>query len=245
MSEDSQPQVSVVVPAYREAAQIGDCLDRLGKYLDRLERSWEIVVVDDGSDDGTAEAARRCGAGGRVRVISYRPNRGKGFAVRCGLRAARGRAVIFTDADLSTPPEEIEKALDLLGDFDVVAGTRARPESRILVHQRAYREWMGRTFNFLVRALGLTAMPDTQCGFKAFRAEVLPRLLAPLRTNRFAFDVELLAEAQRQGLRVTEQPVAWVNRPASRVRLGRDVLGMLLAVLGIALRYGPVARRRQ
>ncbi|RMF22241.1 MAG: glycosyltransferase family 2 protein [Deltaproteobacteria bacterium] len=239
----AQPEVSVVVPAYMEAEQIADCLDRLAEWLESAGLQWEIVVVDDGSTDATPSIVRQRAEGDpRVRLVAYRPNRGKGFAVRTGLRAARGRRVLFTDADLSTPPEEIATALELLGRCDVVVGTRAREQSQIVVHQRAHREWMGRTFNLFVRLLGLAAMPDTQCGFKAFRAEVLPELLAPLRSNRFAFDVELIAEARRQGLRLCEQPVRWYNRPASRVRLVRDSAGMLLELVLIAAR---VAGRRR
>ena len=240
---DERPDVSVVVPAYCESEQIDECLDRLGGWLDRAGLAWEIIVVDDGSGDATASIVRRRTIGDdRIRLVAYRPNRGKGFAVRTGLRSARGRRVLFTDADLSTPPEEIATALELLDRFDVVVGTRGRSQSRILVHQRPHREWMGRTFNVIVRLLGLTAMPDTQCGFKAFRAEVLPALLEPLKSNRFAFDVELLAEAQRQGLAMCEQPVRWYNRSASRVRLIRDSAGMLLELLLIAVR---LSRRRR
>ncbi len=242
----SGPEVrlSVVVPAFNEAERISESIAALVAWLDRHVTEFELIVVDDGSQDDTAKRARSCGPldKGSLRVIAYRPNRGKGFAVATGLRAARGRYVLFTDADLSTPPEEIAGALDLLEHNEVVIGSRARPGAELVVRQTPLREWMGRTFNVFVRLTGLSGVPDTQCGFKAFRSDVLPELLETLRARRFAFDVELLASAQVVGLRIAEQPVAWTNRADSRVRLLRDSLGMLTELLAIAWRS---ARRRR
>ena len=241
-SAEARPELSVILPAYREQERIGRSLERLRGWLGANVASYEIIVVDDGSDDATVAIAQdHVELDPNVRVIRYQPNRGKGYAVRSGLREARGRYAFFTDVDLSTPPEELADGLRLLADADMVVGTRARPDSQIVVRQSRHREGMGRVFNALVQALGLTRMPDTQCGYKGFRAEVLPDLLANLSSDRFAFDVEMLSEAERQGLKLVEQPVQWVNDPRSRVRIFRDALGMFLELIAIAIRQ----RRRR
>jgi len=235
-NEDASPRVSVVVPAYCEGRRIERGLRELYAWLDGNLPDYEVVVVDDGSTDDTADVVRGLAAElGRIRLVSYTPNRGKGYAVRTGLAAARGKAVVFTDADLSTPPAEIARALELLESADVVAGSRASESSRLLVRQGPVREGMGRAFNRIARMLGVAFLSDTQCGFKAFRADVLPILLPRLRTDGFAFDVELLLEASRAGLRIVEQPVEWRNDPNSRVRVVSDSLAMLVELLRIAV----------
>lgn len=230
-------EVSVVVPAYCEHQRIAATVHALASSLDDMRVRWEIVVVDDGSDDGTADVVRdleRSRPG--VRLVRYERNRGKGFAVRVGLLTARGRDVVFTDADLSTPPNAIAPALAALANADVVVGTRARPASRLVRRQARYREAMGKTFNLLARMLGLTRLPDTQCGFKALRGPVARRLAGELVTEGFAFDVELLARAARHGFVMVEQPVEWHNRPESHVRVVRDSLRMLCDLVRIAVR---------
>ena len=237
LSKDSLawPELSVVVPAYQEEDRVGDSLTSLRSWLSEQVESWEIIVVDDGSNDRTSSVVGETVAvDDRCRLISYRPNRGKGYAVRTGLAASRGKVVLYTDADLSTPPQEIATSLVLLQDHDVVAGTRARRESNLVVRQAWYREGMGRVFNLLLRGLGLASMPDTQCGFKAFRGPVARKLAAELIVDGFAFDVELLARAARSGLRIVEQPVQWHNHPDSRVHAVRDSLQMIGQVLRIA-----------
>jgi dolichyl-phosphate beta-glucosyltransferase len=231
------PEISVVVPAYMEAERIGACLEGLSTWLRGQAGGYEVIVVDDGSSDATAAVVQSHETDDRhVQLVSYARNRGKGYAVRTGLAAARGRYVFFTDADLSTPPDEIAPAIELLASHDVVVGTRARPSSRLVERQRWYREGMGRAFNLLLRVLGLARIPDTQCGFKGFRAEVLPALLAELRTDGFAFDVELLAVTDRSGLRIAELPVRWRNHPDSHVRIIRDSSRMLVDVIAVAVR---------
>ena len=146
MSRSSQPtpELSVVLPAYREQERIGRSLERLRGWLASNVDSYEIIVVDDGSDDATVAIAQdHVGVDPDVRVIRYQPNRGKGYAVRRGLQEAKGRFAFFTDVDLSTPPEELAGGIALLADADVVVGTRARPDSQIVVRQSRHREGMG------------------------------------------------------------------------------------------------------
>jgi dolichyl-phosphate beta-glucosyltransferase len=212
-------RLSVVIPAYNEALRLPSTLARVREHLGARGVEHEIVVVDDGSTDATAELARA--AGGAVRVLHHQPNRGKGYAARRGMLAARGDRRLMTDADLSTPIEELaglEAALDR--GYDVAIGSRAVDGARIEVRQPAYREAMGRLFNVLVQGLLLPGLSDTQCGFKLFTARAAEAAFAPCRLDGFSFDVEVLYAARRRGLRIAEVPVVWRNDAATRVSLG-------------------------
>jgi dolichyl-phosphate beta-glucosyltransferase len=214
------PDLSVVVPAYNEASRLPSTLRQLRDWLVISRLSHEIVVVDDGSTDGTAEAARAAGGESLV-LLRHAPNRGKGYAVRRGMVAATGARRLMTDADLSTPIEELPKLMaELDRGFDVAIGSRAVRGSRIEVHQPFYREAMGRTFNALVQVLLLPGLHDTQCGFKLFTARAAEAAFSPGRLDGFSFDVEALCAARKRGLRIAEVPVVWRNDPRSRVSLG-------------------------
>jgi dolichyl-phosphate beta-glucosyltransferase len=213
------PSLSVVVPAYNEARRLPATLASVRAYLRARGREHEIVVVDDGSSDTTAQVARD--AGDDVRVLRHEPNRGKGYAVRRGMLAATGARRLITDADLSTPIEELAKLeAEIERGFDVAIGSRAVPGALIEVHQPAYREAMGRLFNRLVQALLLPGLCDTQCGFKLFTAEAARAAFSVSSLDGFSFDVEALYVARRQGLRIAEVPVTWRNDAATRVGLG-------------------------
>lgn len=221
--------LSVVVPAYDEAARLPATLRAIRGFVEGAGGLLpaEIVVVDDGSSDGTAalaaEAAHSAGMV-EIRVVRLERNRGKGAAVRAGLAAARGASVLVCDADLATPIEELT-ALATAG-VDVAVGSRALRRELISVRQPLRRDYLGRCFNLFLRALGLTRLRDTQCGFKLLNGQ-LARTLAPrLRLERFAFDVELLARAVRAGASVAEVPVRWHHVEGSRVRPLRDGLRM-------------------
>src|SRR5262249_18035052 len=228
-------RLSVVIPAYNEEGRIGDTLDRILGYLARQTYDAEIIVVDDGSRDGTAEIVTR--AGGKappVQLLRNSRNRGKGFSVRVGFLRARGEYVLFSDADLSTPIEEVAKLLGALaGPYDIAIASRALPGSRILVHQMPHREHMGRAFNFLVQALLLPGIRDTQCGFKCFASEAALAICGRMTLERFGFDVEMLYLARLLGYRVRELPVVWRNSPQTRVRLVRDSVSMLCDLVRI------------
>jgi len=236
--------LSVVVPAYNEALRLPATLVRVKEHLDRQGVPYEIVVVDDGSTDATSELAR---AGGeRVRVLRHEPNRGKGYAVRRGMLAATGERRLLTDADLSTPIEELAKLQAALDEgYDVAIGSRAIAGARIEVHQPAYREAMGRLFNRLVQVLLLPGLHDTQCGFKLFSAGAAGAAFAPATLDGFSFDVEALYLARQRGLRIAEVPVTWRNDAATRVGLGGGAAAFV-DLLRIRLRawrgaYGPAA----
>ncbi len=228
------PHLTVLIPARDEAARIGATLDRVRAWADEAGIDAEIVVVDDGSSDGTADVAR--GALRRSgRVVVLPENRGKGYAVRRGIEEARGRWVLMTDADLSAPIEEHARLAEAAreGDLDLAIGSRAVPGARVEVRQGALRRLAGRVFNAAVRlATGLGAR-DTQCGFKLLdRARLLP-IVRTMRIDGFAFDVELLFLCDRFGLRVAEVPVVWRDDRASNVRLLTDPFRMLWDVARI------------
>ena len=196
----------MVVPAFNEAERLPRALERIASYLTGHAGGYELLVVDDGSTDATAERAAAAGA----TVVRNEINRGKGFAVRRGMRAARGGRRLMTDADLSTPIEEL--------------GRRAVPGARIEVRQPFYRENMGRLFNLFVRALALPGLRDTQCGFKLFTAAAADEVFSAARLDGFSFDVEALFLARKRGYRIAEVPVVWRNDAASRVSLLRGFL---------------------
>ncbi len=215
------PALSVVIPAYNEADRLPRTLARLDAYLRAASADHEIVVVDDGSEDGTAEVARASGLPS-LTVMGHEPNRGKGYAVRRGMLAARGALRLMSDADLSTPIEDLtrlRKALDT--GADIAIGSRALPTSNVEVRQPWYREGMGRVFNLFVRLVALPDIHDTQCGFKLFTAAAAEMAFAPARLDGFSFDVETLYIASRRGLRIAEVPVTWRNDAATRVGLLR------------------------
>jgi glycosyltransferase involved in cell wall biosynthesis len=243
--------LSVVVPAYNEARRLPALLDLLRAEGDRLAAASgfdlaEVIVVDDGSADATASVvAEHDSLGERLRLIRLGRNRGKGAAVRAGVLAATGEFALVTDADMSTPLEELALlARELHRGHDLAIGSRSVPGSRVEVHQPLYRELMGKGFNVLLRLATGLPWRDTQCGFKLFRLETARALFELQRVEGFAFDAELCVNARRLGLRLAEVPVRWINHPDTRVALVRSSLRMALDLVRIArLARRPVPRR--
>ena len=224
--------LSVIIPAYNEAARLRKTVRAVVDYLRQYSPDGEVIVVDDGSSDETAEIAHQSFADAgnlRTSVISYKSNLGKGRAVRLGLLAARCDVTLFSDADLSTPISEAPKLVDPIvkGECDVTFGSRALNRELIGVHQSWRREQGGRIFNLVVRLA--TGMPfwDTQCGFKAFRMSVCRPLIQAATIDRFGFDVELLYLAFRAGLDMKEIPVRWDHNEGSKVSVFSDSFKML------------------
>lgn len=219
------PALSVVIPAYNEAARLPPTLRRIAAYL--AGRSHEILVIDDGSSDGTAEAARAVGSPG-LQVFRTESNRGKGHAVRRGMLLARGDRRLMTDADLSTPIEDLDRLQQRLdAGFDVAIGSRALPGADVQVHQPWYRENAGRVFNLLVRGLALPDLRDTQCGFKLWDGVAARETFAATRLDGFCFDVEALYVASKRGRRIAEVPVTWRNDAGTRVGTLRGMKAFL------------------
>ncbi|MEZ6014759.1 MAG: glycosyltransferase family 2 protein [Planctomycetota bacterium] len=237
------PALSVVIPAYNEAARLPAFLDSVLAWARASGRAVEVLVVDDGSSDGTAEVARaRAAAGDVLRVLRCPTNRGKGAAVRAGLTRARGARRLFVDADGATAIHELEaleRALDAGADLAI----GSREGGGTLIEASALRRFLGRWFNRAVRMGTVRGLRDTQCGFKLFNERALA-LVPLLREDGFAFDVELLLLAQTRGLSVAEVPVNWREVPGSKVHLARDGVRMLQAVRRIKARFvgGDYAR---
>jgi dolichyl-phosphate beta-glucosyltransferase len=219
--------LSVVIPAYNEAGRIGPTLDRLIASLDRLTLPWDILVADDGSTDDTAAIVAAVAAREpRVRTLRL-PHRGKGATVRDGLLAAAGARRFLCDADLSMPPDQIGRFLDVLpAECDVAIGSREGPGA-VRIGEPHLRHLLGRVFNTLVRAMVLPGIQDTQCGFKLFTAEAARAILPTTAIEGWSFDVELLASARAQGWRIREVPIEWHYGQASRLRIVPHSLEML------------------
>jgi len=235
----SEPQVeiSIVIPAFNEEKRLPPTFQKIAAWLRAKGMTAEVLVVDDGSTDGTARVAEEAaaGAGGLpgIRVLRNGRNYGKGYSVRHGMREARGRVALFTDADLSAPIEEADKLLAALGTADVAFGSRALDRRLISVHQSRFREVAGILFNKMVKVVLWIPFVDTQCGFKAFRMDRARILFEQQRIERFGFDPELLYLARHHGLKAVEIPVRWAHDPHTKVNMFRDSALMFVELFTI------------
>ena len=240
------PKLAVIVPAFNESRRLTDNLLTLLAYLETFRSEAELIVVDDGSTDGTAEVAQALFAQRPdvcARVLRFPENHGKGHAVRAGLLATQASIAMFSDADLSTPITELPKIVEPIeaGDYDIVFGSRALDRSLIGQRQPWRREQGGKVFNLVVRLTTGLPFADTQCGFKAFCMKAARPVIEAAEIDGFGFDVELLFLAQRAGLRLLEVPVRWDHNEGSKVSLVRDSLRMFGEVMSLRRRT-PRAR---
>lgn len=214
--------LSVVVPAYNEEARLGPTLDGIVRHLsaDGDGTTWEVLVVDDGSTDGTREVVKDVSAREpRVQLVTSPRNRGKGNALRLGVLASRGRRVLVTDADLAAPIEELDTLDKALSDgLSAAIGSRAAPGATIERRQHPVREALGRAGNFLIRGLAVPGIRDTQCGFKLFDGDRAREAFGASRLDGFGIDVEILQHFRRSGWRVAEVPVRWAHQSGSKIR---------------------------
>jgi len=209
----SEPYLSVVIPAYNEEERLKKHVPDIVAHL--AGKSFEIIVVNDGSQDGTAQVAKSFPS---VRVIDLNPNRGKGGVVKAGMLAAQGRYVLFTDADQSTPIGEIDKLLAKLeAGYDMAIGSRAIPGAEVDQPQVWYRALAGKLFGIGTKLLCIRGIYDTQCGFKAMKCEVAQKVFPQVTSNTAIFDIEMLVVATREGYRIAEVPVHWVHDPDTRI----------------------------
>ena len=230
--------LSIVVPCFNEEQRLPRTIEQIQRYLDGKHADYELILVDDGSSDGTRQVMdAAAGRHSSVRVEALPHNRGKGRALAVGVEAARGEEILLTDADLSTPIEELEK---LQAAVDKGAGvaiaSRALRESRVEVSQPVYRVMMGKVFNLIVQAVLLPGIWDTQCGFKLFRADVARPVFASLSTDGFGYDPEVLYHARKRGVKIAEVPVTWRNSAPTKVSPVLSSLDMLKHVLRVRLR---------
>jgi dolichyl-phosphate beta-glucosyltransferase len=231
MNRPSAPVLSIIIPAYNEESRLPQALAKIHDYLARYRfgsEQVEIIVVDDGSLDGTAAVAEKWTRDlPSLRLIPNGKNHGKGYSVRHGMQEARGRVALFTDADLSAPIEEADKLFAAIeAGNDVAIGSRAIDRTLIFGHQSRLRELAGMIFNGFVRVFTGLSFRDTQCGFKAFVRERSHIIFEQQRIEGFGFDPELLFLAKRHGLRAVEVPVRWAHDRATKVHVFRDSLKM-------------------
>ena len=237
------PFLSVVIPAFNEEKRIGATLDTVLGYLSEQSYSWEVLVVDDGSVDGTAAlAARAADADKRVKVERLKHG-GKGWAVKHGMLAASGDYRFMCDADLAMPIQQLDAFVrHMFEGHDIVIGSRQVAGARRF-DEPFGRHLIGRVFNWCVRMLAVRDFEDTQCGFKCFRGSVADELFRLQRTNGFAFDVEILYMASRKGMKVIEIPIDWHHQESSKVRPFVDSLMMLRDTVLVRLRGAKVSRK--
>ena len=236
------PELSIVIPSYNEEARLPRSLEKVRAYVAEHHPDAEVIVVDDGSKDGTARVVEQWQREWpALRLVPNGGNRGKGYSVRHGMLGARGRVALFTDADLSAPIEEADKLLDALRDADVAFGSRAMNRDLISVHQSRLREVAGIIFNRCVRLFTGLSFEDTQCGFKAFQLDRSRIIFEQQRVERFGFDPEILFLAKRHGLRAEEVPVRWAHDPATKVHVIRDSLRMFSDL--VVIRWNAIAGR--
>ncbi|MFH0732490.1 MAG: dolichyl-phosphate beta-glucosyltransferase [Candidatus Omnitrophota bacterium] len=228
--------LSIVIPAYNEEKRIKATLSNIYDFLRAKGFDYEVIVVDDGSADKTVVEAQGSSlfTEGNLCVIKNWINVGKGFSVKRGILATKGEYVLFTDADLSTPIEELDKLLGVMSEgYDIVIGSRSAIDSDVRIHQPWYRERMGKVFNAFVKLFLLEEFNDTQCGFKLFKGDAARRLALLLKIDSFCFDVELLYLAKLKGYKVKEAGVVWNNSPQSKVRAVASSVSMFIDLIKI------------
>jgi glycosyltransferase involved in cell wall biosynthesis len=240
--------LSIVIPAYNEAASLDETLRTVTAYLDGHASASELIVVDDGSTDATtAILARYAAARPALRILRNEPNAGKGASVRRGVLEAKGKYIFFMDADLSVPIDELAGALAALksSGHPVLIGSRRIRGARIERHQPRLRECLGYAFTGLTRLLLCPAIVDFTCGFKGFRRDAATLLFGLQQCNDWAFDAEILYLARLTGTRVLQYPVRWSHQKNSRVRFPRDIYRTLAALVRIRSRAGHAVEHRQ
>ncbi len=230
--------LSIIIPAYNEEKRIIPTLQKIRTYLSQQTYTHEVIVVDDGSLDETyrvVEVFKRSYP--NLVLLKNQMNEGKGSAVKKGILSARGDLIFFTDADLSTPIEELEKFLKEIKNVDIVIGSRSIKGANVRAHEPFYRERLGKFFNFNLRHFLLPQLPDfidTQCGAKMYRREAALKIFPLQKIEGFAFDVEILYIAKKMGYKILEMPVTWDYSADTRVRTFKDGLAMALDVLRIS-----------
>jgi dolichyl-phosphate beta-glucosyltransferase len=235
MGNFKKMEISIVIPAYNEEKRIGKTLKKVYEYFKEKKIEFEIIVVDDGSNDKTVEIVEKFSFDKKeIRILKHEKNMGKGAAVKTGILNAKGELILFTDADLSTPIEEFEKLKkEIENGYDIAIGSRGLKDSKIVIPQPFYRRIIGKIFPFLVRLIVINDFKDTQCGFKLFKKEAGKKIFSQLKTDGFAFDVEVLARGKKENFKIAEVPVVWINSPYSSVKIFKDSFKMFISLLKI------------
>lgn len=239
------PRLTIVIPAYNEEERLADTLMAIHEYLQKKDYSSEIIVVDDGSEDATADICNKFASGHEwTRCLQSDRNHGKGHAVREGVLNSRGEFILICDADLATPIEELDAFWPWIDQgVDVVIASRPLRDSQLVRRQPFYRELAGRAFNLAVQLLAVPGIQDTQCGFKLMTRKAGLEIFSLCTLEGFSFDIEMLFLANRLGYKTKECAVHWYHRPGSKVRVLRDGLRMLGDLVTIRLRHNRLPAR--
>ncbi|MBX9879000.1 MAG: glycosyltransferase family 2 protein [Candidatus Obscuribacterales bacterium] len=230
------PSISVIVPAYNEERRLASTLESIYAHLKKRGAPFEILVIDDGSLDHTDDIVEEFGKNRQeVRLISYHPNRGKGYAVKLGMLSGQYDLLLFDDADGSSPIDQLSLLEAAIAEGnDIAIGSRNLPQEGKTVKTEVSRKYIGNTFNLIVQSLLLPGIQDTQCGFKLFNRKAAKDIFSVTQLDGFAFDVELLYIARLRGYRVKEIAINWTNVAGSKVNVVIDATKMLVDVLNIA-----------
>jgi dolichyl-phosphate beta-glucosyltransferase len=226
--------ISIVIPAYNEEERIVLTLNKISNYLKDKNFNYEIIVVNDGSKDKTNEIVLDfVKKHSKIRLINNPKNMGKGYSVRNGLLNANKEWILFSDADLSTPIEELDKFIRYTSRFDIIIGSRAMRKSKIVVKQPWFRAIPGKVFPLLVRMIAVRGIKDTQCGFKMFKKDCVKKILKKQTIYGWAFDAELLFIAKKLKLKIKEVPIVWKNDANSKLDPIKNSISMFLEVVKI------------
>lgn len=220
--------LSIVIPAYKEAHRIHKILDAIFEFEKLKDYNIETIVVVDGSPDDTAEIAKRYEDKlNNLKIVNRKQNKGKGYTVREGMLMARGKYILFSDADNSTPIEQVDKLLKYRNDYDVIIGSRYTRGGKLVIPQSITRKIGGRTLNFIIRTTAVSGIADTQCGFKLFSHRAAQEIFAKQTFERFSFDIEILAIARSLGYKIREVGITWYDDPHSTVNPIKDGMRMI------------------
>lgn len=226
----------MIIPAYNEEVRIVPTLKRILEYFSSVDYTWSVTVISDGSQDRTNELVREfCTNNFQFFIIESVPNHGKGFVVRRGMVEVNGEYLLFSDADLAAPIEEIEKLWPAMEDSDIAIGSRPMRDSKLEVRQPLYREMLGRAANKLIQVMAVPGIQDTQCGFKLFKKEVARDVFSRCKRDGFSFDFEALMIARDLGYTIAEIPIRWSHQEGSKVVMWRDVPKSLIDLFKLRL----------
>ncbi|MBI2049322.1 glycosyltransferase [Candidatus Roizmanbacteria bacterium] len=228
----TKPKISIILPVYNEEDRVIN-INEIYNFLEKFKYSGQVILVNDGSSDQTLNTLKKLQKKFNFEIVSYGNNKGKGYALRLGVKKARGESILLTDIDLSVPINHLNFFMEKKASADILIGSRRHPESKILSRQSFWRETLGKWFTSLAKFwLGLP-INDFTCGFKLFKGKIAKKLFAKARVNRWAYDAEILFLAKQMGAKIKELPVVWSNDRQSKVRFPGDLLGSLVDLIKI------------